>query len=108
MEMMTYRFRGHHVGDAATYRTAKELKWWMENRDPINLLGERMIKHGIADRSRLERVDEQVEDGEDDDENWGEEDGAGEEENSAVEDAEDGNDEGASTDDSAAAEGGHS
>jgi pyruvate dehydrogenase E1 component alpha subunit len=59
--MMTYRFRGHHVGDAATYRTAKELKWWMENRDPINLLGERMIKHGIADRSRLERVDEQVE-----------------------------------------------
>ena len=61
VEMMTYRFRGHHVGDAATYRTAKELKWWMENRDPINLLGERMIKHGIADRSRLERVDEQVE-----------------------------------------------
>ena len=49
-----------------------------------------------------------AEDGEDDDENWGEEDGAGEEENSAVEDAEDGNDEGASTDDSAAAEGGHS
>ena len=61
VEVMTYRFRGHHVGDAATYRTPEELKWWMENRDPINLLAERMIKHGIADQSRLERVDEQVE-----------------------------------------------
>ena len=61
VEAMTYRFRGHHVGDAAPYRTKDELSWWMENKDPIELLGREMIEAGITDEAGLESVQTQVE-----------------------------------------------
>ncbi len=61
IEAMTYRFRGHHVGDAATYRTKEELAWWMDNKDPIQLLGQEMAKAGIATEDQLLEIQQQVE-----------------------------------------------
>ena len=61
IEAVTYRFRGHHVGDAAPYRTKAELDWWMENKDPIHLLGRTMTEAGVADSAQLDEIQQQVE-----------------------------------------------
>ena len=62
VEAVTYRFRGHHVGDAADYRTKQELAWWMDNKDPIQLLEHEMIKARIATDEQLQEIQQQVED----------------------------------------------
>ena len=61
IEAQTYRYRGHHVGDAATYRTKEELQWWMEEKDPIKLLGDRMVENGMTSQEDLDALAEQVE-----------------------------------------------
>jgi len=61
VEAVTYRFRGHHVGDAAPYRTREELDWWMANKDPIAKLGQHMVRRRVATRAQLEEVQGQVE-----------------------------------------------
>jgi pyruvate dehydrogenase E1 component alpha subunit len=61
VEADTYRFRGHHVGDAATYRTKEELQWWMENSDPLENLGRRMCALGVCTPAELEALQAQVE-----------------------------------------------
>lgn len=61
VEAETYRYRGHHVGDAATYRTKDELQWWMDNKDPIALLGRQMEACGVARPGELDALQEQVE-----------------------------------------------
>ena len=61
IEALTYRYRGHHVGDSAPYRTKEELNWWMENKDPIAMLGARMITAKVATQAKLDELQEQVE-----------------------------------------------
>jgi TPP-dependent pyruvate/acetoin dehydrogenase alpha subunit len=61
IEAETYRFRGHHVGDAAPYRDKEELQWWMEHKDPIQILGRQMLAAKIATQAELDAVQEQVE-----------------------------------------------
>ena len=61
IEAVTYRFRGHHVGDGGAYRTKEELDWWMENKDPINLLGQHMTKSKMATKAQLDELEQQVE-----------------------------------------------
>ena len=62
IEADTYRYRGHHVGDAAGYRTREELDWWMQNKDPISRLGKQMIAWKVATESKLKALEDQVED----------------------------------------------
>jgi len=61
VEADTYRFRGHHVGDGAGYRTKEELNWWMENKDPIARLGEHLIAKKQSTQAQLGQVLEDVE-----------------------------------------------
>jgi pyruvate dehydrogenase E1 component alpha subunit len=58
----TYRFHGHHVGDVdrAYYRTKDEETSWIDERDPLRLLGERLLADGSADRGTLERIESEV------------------------------------------------
>src|SRR5262245_50014246 len=56
LEAKTYRFRGHSVADPAKYRTKEEVQKWME-RDPIQVLGQRMKTLGIATDERLKELD---------------------------------------------------
>jgi len=60
IEAMTYRYRGHHVGDAGLYRTDDEVKWWMDNKDPIKLLTDHMVKRRVAKREELEALHDQI------------------------------------------------
>jgi pyruvate dehydrogenase E1 component alpha subunit len=59
LEAKTYRFRGHSMADPAKYRTKEEVQRWME-RDPIQILGQRMQTLGIANEETLKQVDEEV------------------------------------------------
>ncbi|MBM3278837.1 MAG: thiamine pyrophosphate-dependent dehydrogenase E1 component subunit alpha [Candidatus Handelsmanbacteria bacterium] len=61
IEALTYRFRGHHVGDGGAYRTKEELQWWMDHKDPINLLGKHMLKAKAATQAKLDALQEEVE-----------------------------------------------
>ncbi len=59
LEAKTYRFRGHSMSDPAKYRTKEEVQRWME-RDPIHILGERMVGLGIASAEQLRAIDEEA------------------------------------------------
>ncbi len=61
IEAKTYRFHGHHVGDAMTYRTRKESEWWRDNKDPIQLLGQYMTTNKVAKQDELDTIYKQVE-----------------------------------------------
>ena len=61
VEAKTYRFRGHHVGDGGHYRTNDEVRWWMDNKDPIKLLGDHMCKTKVATQEELDALQEQIE-----------------------------------------------
>ena len=58
----TYRFHGHYVGDIdrAYYRSKEEEHEWITRRDPIKLLGERLVGQGIVHSDELERIREQT------------------------------------------------
>ena len=60
IEANTYRYHGHHVGDAQTYRTREESDWYRDNKDPIEKLGLTMIKEKVATQEELNAVYEQV------------------------------------------------
>jgi pyruvate dehydrogenase E1 component alpha subunit len=61
IEALTYRFRGHHVGDGGAYRTKEELQYWMDHKDPIALLGKHLLKTRAATQQKLDALQEQVE-----------------------------------------------
>jgi acetoin:2,6-dichlorophenolindophenol oxidoreductase subunit alpha len=47
IEAKTYRHRGHYEGDMGAYRPPEELEEWLA-RDPIILLGKRLVAEGVA------------------------------------------------------------
>ena len=59
---LTYRQRGHHVGDVdrSYYRSREEEREWAEGRDPITLLGAWMVERGLAREADLDRVHEEL------------------------------------------------
>jgi len=60
IEANTYRYHGHHVGDAQTYRTREESDWHRNNRDPIEKLGLTMVEEKIAIQDELDAIYDQV------------------------------------------------
>ena len=53
LEMKTYRFGGHYVGDAEAYRTKEEVAEW-RRRDPIPRLEERLVSERGVERATLD------------------------------------------------------
>ncbi len=47
LEIMTYRFRGHSMGDPERYRTQSEVKKWQDN-DPIGIYRSALLKKKIS------------------------------------------------------------
>jgi pyruvate dehydrogenase E1 component alpha subunit len=45
LEFLTYRYRGHSMSDAGTYRSKEEVMKWMQ-QDPIQILARRLIEAG--------------------------------------------------------------
>ena len=61
LEIITYRYRGHSMGDPERYRQADEIKKWQEN-DPIGILRNVLIGEKIVTEAELDAIDAKVED----------------------------------------------
>jgi len=62
MELMTYRYHGHHVGDINReyYRSKAEEQDWKENRDPIIKFRSWLVEQGIATEDEIEATNAEV------------------------------------------------
>lgn len=63
MELMTYRYHGHHVGDINReyYRSKEEERDWKENRDPIVRFRGFLVSEGIATEAEIEAMNAEIE-----------------------------------------------
>lgn len=61
INMATYRYGGHFVGDAEQYRAREEVDASRASGDPIARFVERMIAEGVLDRSDVDGVVAEVE-----------------------------------------------
>lgn len=56
LEINTYRFRGHSMGDPERYRKQEEIREWQEN-DPIGIYRKYLIGNDISSEEELNDVD---------------------------------------------------
>jgi pyruvate dehydrogenase E1 component alpha subunit len=59
LEIVTYRFRGHSMGDPERYRQQEEVKKWQEN-DPIGIFRAYLLKEKVATEAELDALDEKA------------------------------------------------
>ncbi|HLA98384.1 MAG TPA: pyruvate dehydrogenase (acetyl-transferring) E1 component subunit alpha [Anaerolineales bacterium] len=59
LEIVTYRFRGHSMGDPERYRQSEEVKKWQEN-DPIGIYRKYLVEQKIGTAEELDRLEEKV------------------------------------------------
>jgi pyruvate dehydrogenase E1 component alpha subunit len=60
LEAITYRYRGHSMGDPERYRKPDEIKKWQED-DPIGRYHKHLTQKKLASAADLEAIDAQVE-----------------------------------------------
>jgi pyruvate dehydrogenase E1 component alpha subunit len=61
LEMKTYRYKGHSMSDAQTYRTKDEVKGYQE-QDPIGKVLETIKKNKWMSDAEIEKVEQNVDD----------------------------------------------
>ncbi len=59
LEVMTYRFRGHSMGDPECYRKAEEVHHWQEN-DPIGIFRRHILEQNESTEEELNAKDEEA------------------------------------------------
>ena len=59
LEIVTYRYRGHSMGDPERYRKADEIKKWQEN-DPIGIYQHYLVEVHIAQQDELDGIEIQA------------------------------------------------
>lgn len=59
LEAVTYRFRGHSMGDPERYRSSDEVHKWEED-DPIGVFARRLTKDKVAELATLDAEDQLV------------------------------------------------
>jgi len=60
LEIDTYRFRGHSMGDPERYRKAEEVKKWQEN-DPIGIFNKQLLEKKVATTKVLDEIEARAE-----------------------------------------------
>ncbi|MCP5094421.1 MAG: pyruvate dehydrogenase (acetyl-transferring) E1 component subunit alpha [Chloroflexi bacterium] len=60
LEMLTYRYEGHSIGDRTKYRTTTELDQWRDEKDPIATLQKILIEEHAVAEADLVAINEQV------------------------------------------------
>jgi len=61
LEIETYRFRGHSMGDPERYRTSEEVKRWQNEEDPIGIYHKYLMENKIATQEELDEVEKTAE-----------------------------------------------
>ncbi len=56
IEALTYRYRGHSMGDPERYRTHEEVAKWQQD-DPIGRYRKTLLERGVASEEELDRID---------------------------------------------------
>jgi pyruvate dehydrogenase E1 component alpha subunit len=59
LEVITYRYRGHSMGDPERYRQSDEVRKWQEN-DPIGIYRHYLVEQKVASDDELDKVEAQV------------------------------------------------
>ena len=64
IELMTYRYHGHHVGDINReyYRSKEEEQDWKENRDPIIRFRSWLVSECIASEAEIDAMNAEIKD----------------------------------------------
>jgi pyruvate dehydrogenase E1 component alpha subunit len=60
LEIVTYRFRGHSMGDPERYRQKEEIEHWQKD-DPIGIFRRYLLEEEIAKEGELDDLETQVE-----------------------------------------------
>lgn len=60
LEVITYRYEGHSMGDPLRYRSKDEVEKWRDD-DPIGILERHLASEYDIDRNQLDQIDESVE-----------------------------------------------
>ncbi len=62
LELETYRYHGHHVGDINReyYRSKEEEKDWRDNRDPIVRMRGWLVEQGLATEEEIEAMNAEI------------------------------------------------
>jgi len=60
LEAVTYRFRGHSMGDPERYRQTEEVRRWQEG-DPIGIFRKYLLERGTFDAAALDGEEQRVE-----------------------------------------------
>ncbi|MCC6180764.1 MAG: pyruvate dehydrogenase (acetyl-transferring) E1 component subunit alpha [Bacteroidia bacterium] len=60
LEMKTYRFKGHSMSDAQTYRTKDEVKDFQTNHDPIDRVLKTLLDNKWIDEKGIEETEARV------------------------------------------------
>ena len=60
LELITYRYEGHSMGDPLRYRTKEEVTKWREE-DPLGVVERRLLNKEGVEREQLDDIDAEVE-----------------------------------------------
>jgi pyruvate dehydrogenase E1 component alpha subunit len=61
LEVETYRFRGHSMGDPERYRTPDEVKRWQNEEDPIGIYHKYLLDNKITSVEELDGLEKSAE-----------------------------------------------
>jgi pyruvate dehydrogenase E1 component alpha subunit len=60
LEMITYRYEGHSIGDRTRYRPEGELDKWRDEKDPIATLQNHLLNESDIAESELKAIQDDV------------------------------------------------
>jgi pyruvate dehydrogenase E1 component alpha subunit len=61
LEVETYRFRGHSMGDPERYRTSEEVKRWQNEEDPLGIYHKYLLDNQIASAEEIDGLEKSAE-----------------------------------------------
>ena len=61
LEIETYRFHGHSMGDPERYRTSEEVKRWQNEEDPLGIYHKYLVENQIASAGELDEIEKNAE-----------------------------------------------
>ncbi len=61
LEVETYRFRGHSMGDPERYRSPEEVKRWQNEEDPLGIYHKYLVENKISNPEELDELEKSAE-----------------------------------------------